>query len=362
MGEFDFNLEGGGALREKIFANLTPNSVFVSPPPPRSYQRRRGGGGSSDRRSHRKRLLSSEYDTHGRAGGRTEGKREGKVFFLRLYTKSVTQARYAQLLKKPSDENENSVSPSRRKKKIASINTLLGREGDNGRRKEGFFISSFPSPSARANTIVLLSTSLPFFPLRHPSIPTLPPSSSSTSFQKKSGSNRCHRREVRRVGSEGHLWRLFTTVGTPPPSSIGDWSQDLHGNWSCHWKKGKEEEGNLQSPITPRTERPAEPTGLFFYLPSSFFSFVMGRVGFKLLLQSLPSSSFGKTLSPSASIIIILIAHGDSAAPGRSVGRSRSGIHPISNPSHAIHAREGVGGGKNPFPSFSHDASTREER
>ena len=232
----------------------------------------------------------------GRAGGQRERGRE-KVFFLRLYTKSVTQARYAQLLKKPSDENENSVSPSRRKKKIASINTLHGREGDNGGRKEGFFIGSFPSPSARANTIVLLSTSLPFFPLRHPSIPTLPPSSSSTSFQKKSGSNRCHRREVRRVGSEGHLWRLFTTVGTPPPSSIGDWSQDLHGNWSCHWKKGKEEGGDLQSPITPRTERPAEPTGLFFYLPSSFFSFVMGRVGFKLLLQSLPSSSLGKTLS-----------------------------------------------------------------
>ncbi len=285
-------------MREKIFANLTPNSVFVSPPPPRSYQRRRGGGGSSDRRSHRKRLLSSEYDTHGRAGGRTEGKREGKVFFLRLYTKSVTQARYAQLLKKPSDENENSVSPSRRKKKIASINTLHGREGDNGGRKEGFFISSFPSPSARANTIVLLSTSLPFFPLRHPSVPSLPPSSALFHlFSKKSGSNRCHRREVRRVESEGHLWRLFTTLGTPPSSSIGDWSQDLHGNWSCHWKKGKEEGGNLQSPITPRTERPAEPTGLFFYLPSSFFSFVMGRVGFKLLLQSLPSSSFGKTLS-----------------------------------------------------------------
>ncbi len=51
---------------------------------------RGGGGGSSDRRSHRKRLLSSEYDTHGRAGGRTEGKREEKVFFFFDSTQKVS--------------------------------------------------------------------------------------------------------------------------------------------------------------------------------------------------------------------------------------------------------------------------------
>lgn len=231
----------------------------------------------------------------GRAGGQRERGRERFFFFdstqkvspkLVMLNFSKSQAMRMRILSLPAGE----------KRRLLPLTPCMAERATTVEGR-GFFISSFPSPSARANTIVLLSTSLPFFPLRHPSIPTLPPSSSSTSFQKKSGSNRCHRREVRRVGSEGHLWRLFTTVGTPPPSSIGDWSQDLHGNWSCHWKKGKEEGGDLQSPITPRTERPAEPTGLFFYLPSSFFSFVMGRVGFKLLLQSLPSSSLGKTLS-----------------------------------------------------------------